>query len=244
LNGYAATGRDWDPSFLGFLAAHFRVICPDNAGLGGSTLAAGVEVGGVEGMAADMVALLDSLGIDSPVVAGWSMGGFVAQALVAVAPDRVNALALLSTDPGGPDCVEAASEVQGRLTDSSGTPREQASRLLSLLFPPALAPSADANFGDLVAAARGALPEPVLRMQEEAMAAWHERPEPLPGGDLSLPIVIVHGALDQVIPPANAALLGRLHPGAGVEVLPGCAHASMAQEPAAVAEAIVAVASA
>jgi pimeloyl-ACP methyl ester carboxylesterase len=193
-------------------------------------------------MAADALALLDALEIEQAAVVGWSMGGFIAQALAAAAPARVGSLGLLSTDPGGPDCLEAAPEVQARLTDSSGTPREQASRLLALLFPPDLAASADANFGELVAAARAALPEPVLRAQEEAMRAWHARLEPLSSIDPSIPTAIVHGALDKVIPPANAEQLAALHPGARVEVLPGSAHAPMAQDPGAVAEPIFAAA--
>ncbi len=193
-------------------------------------------------MAADALALLDALGIERTVVVGWSMGGFIAQALAATAPARVGSLALLSTDPGGPDCVDAAPRVLARLTDSSGTPREQASRLLSLLFPPNLAASADANFGELVAAARAALPEPVMRAQEEAMRAWHARPEPLPAIDPSIPTAIVHGALDEVIPLANAELLACLHPGARVEILAATAHAPMAQDPGAVAVPIFAVA--
>jgi pimeloyl-ACP methyl ester carboxylesterase len=223
------------------LAARFRVTCPDNAGLGGSAQAEGVAVGGIEEMATDALALLDALGIERAAVVGWSMGGFIAQALAAAAPARVGSLALLSTDPGGPDCVAAAPEVQARLIDRSGTPREQASRLLALLFPPDLAASADANFGELVAAARAALPAAGLRAQEEAMRAWHARREPLPAIDPPIPTAIVHGALDQVIPLANAELLGRLHPGARVEVLPAAAHAPMAQDPGAVAEPIFAV---
>jgi pimeloyl-ACP methyl ester carboxylesterase len=205
-------------------------------------LAAGEEVGGVEEMATDALAVLGALGIGSAAVVGWSMGGFIAQALTAAAPARVASLSLISTDPGGPDCVLADPEVQALLTDGSGTPREQASRLLALLFPPALAAEADANFGDLVAAARAALPAPVLQMQEEAMRAWHARPETLLGATARLPVAIVHGALDRVIPPANATLLGALHPGAQVELLADCAHAPMAQHPEAVAAAIFAVA--
>jgi 3-oxoadipate enol-lactonase len=205
-------------------------------------LAEGVALGGVEEMAADAAAVLDALGIEQAAVVGWSMGGFIAQALAAAAPQRVASLSLISTDPGGPDCVLADLEVQSLLTDSAGTPREQASRLLGLLFPPELAATADANFGELVAAARAALPGPVLLMQEEAMRAWHARPETLLGATVGLPMAIVHGALDRVIPPANVTLLGALHPGARLELLADCAHAPMAQHPEAVAAAIFAVA--
>jgi pimeloyl-ACP methyl ester carboxylesterase len=242
LNGYAATGADWDPVFLGHLAAHFRVICPDNVGLGRSTLAEGEAVGGAEGMTVDSIALLDALGIDRATVVGWSMGGFVAQSLARQAPERVSALGLISTHTGGPDCVDAAPGVFEVLIDHSGTPREQATRLLSLLFPPDRAAEADERFGEIVATARATLPEPVLFMQEDTIVTWHGRPTSLPALDPPVPTAVVHGGSDTVVPPGNAEVLARFHPGATVTVLPGCAHAPMAQEPAAVAEAIIAVA--
>jgi pimeloyl-ACP methyl ester carboxylesterase len=244
LNGYAATGADWDPVFLGGLAAHFRVITPDNVGLGRSTLAEGEAVGGAADMTTDSIALLDALGIDRVTVVGWSMGGFVAQSLAREAPGRVGALGLISTHPGGADTVDAAPGVFQVLIDHSGTPREQATRLLSLLFPPARAAEADERFGDLVAAARAVLPEPVLFMQEEAIVDWHNRPSSLPALAPPVPTAIVHGGADTVVPPGNAEALARFHPGATVTVLPDCAHAPMAQEPAAVAEAIIAAAGA
>jgi len=242
LNGYAATGADWDPVFLGGLAAHFRVITPDSVGLGRSTLAEGEAVGAAAGMTVDAVALLDALGIERATVVGWSMGGFVAQSLARAAPDRVAALGLISTHPGSTDTVDAAPGVFQVLIDHSGTPREQATRLLSLLFPPDRAAEADERFGDLVAAARAELPEPVLFMQEEAIVDWHNRPTALPVLDPAIPTAVIHGGSDTVVPPGNAEALARFHPGASVTLLPECAHAPMAQEPAAVAEAIIAVA--
>jgi pimeloyl-ACP methyl ester carboxylesterase len=244
LNGYAATKVDWDPSFLGLLAAHFRVICPDSIGLGSSPLADGAAVGGVEGMTEDMIALLDGLEVERIGLVGWSMGGFIAQSLVRAVPERVASVALISTHTGGPDCVDADPAVWQRLIDHSGTPREQATRLLSLLFPPDRAAEVDQRFGEIVAAARAALPERVLFMQEDAIVAWHGRPTSLTPIDPGLPTLVVHGGSDTVVPPANADVLARSHPGARIEVLPECAHAPMAQEPEAVAAAIFAVAGA
>jgi 3-oxoadipate enol-lactonase len=217
------------------------VICPDNAGLGRSALAAGEEVGGVAGMTAHMLALLDALEIERAVVAGWSMGGFVAQSLVREAPERVAALALISTHIGGPEALDAEPEAWRRLIDHTGTPREQATRLISLLFPLDRAADADVRFGDLVAAARAQLPERVLFMQEEALVAWHGRPtalEPIASGT---PTVVLHGGLDTVVPPGNANVVARVHPEATVRIFEGCAHAPIGQEPEAVAEAILAV---
>lgn len=240
VNGYAATGVDWDPSFLGLLAARHRLICPDNIGLGRSLLADDGEVGGVEGMTTDMIVLLDALEIERAAVVGWSMGGFVAQSLARQVPDRVAALGLISTQTGGAECVNGEPEIWQRLIDHSGTPREQATRLLSLLFPPDVAPEADQRFGEIVAAARALLPERVLFMQEDALIAWHGRPGALAPTDPALPVAVVHGGADLVVPPGNAEVLARFHPGATVEIRPACAHAPMAQEPEPVAAAILA----
>jgi 3-oxoadipate enol-lactonase len=229
VNGYAATGADWDPQLLMRLARSFEVICPDNRGVGDSELgAAGFTV---DSMAADLEALLDSLGLERVPVVGWSMGGFLAQCLALRAPRRVAALALLSTDPGGPEAIPPAAAVWADLIDHSGTPRERATRLISLLFPPALAPQIDSQFGEVVAAARAALSLDSLRAQELAMSAWHAEPQGAPAAS-GPPVLIAHGDEDVVIPVANAAALAARWPGATVERFAGGGHAFMAQEPA------------
>jgi pimeloyl-ACP methyl ester carboxylesterase len=240
INGYAATGEDWDPGFLAALGEAFEVICPDNRGVGESGPGDGELT--IDGMAADLESLLDALEIERLPVVGWSMGGFLAQRLAARSPDRVAALALLATDPGAPGAVAADPETWSRLVDHSGTPRQQASRLISLLFPPGLAAVIDHQFGEIVAAARANLSPAALRSQEAVMDAWHRDGPPALGAGTAPPTLIVHGDLDEVIPPANAAALAARWPGARVEILEGCAHAVMAQEPRRVAEAIVAVA--
>jgi len=235
VNGYAATGADWDPTFIELLAAEHEVICPDNRGLGGSARGDGELT--VDSMAADLEALLDELEVERAVVAGWSMGGFVAQRLARRSPERVAALALIATDPGGPDAIAAAPEVWCQLTDRSGTPREQASRLIPLLFPPAMAPLIDEAFGDLIAAGRAAMAPQTLGAQELAMLGWHRDGVGEPDGPVP-PTVVIHGDGDVVIPAANAELLAARWPGARVELIPGAAHAVMAQEAKRVAAAI------
>ena len=84
---------------------------------------AGDGVLSVASMAEDVLAVMDALDLVSASVVGWSMGGFVAQTLAVVAPQRVDALALLATDPGGPEAVLADQDVWDRLIDSSGSAR-------------------------------------------------------------------------------------------------------------------------
>lgn len=250
LNGYAATTQDWDPTFLSALGASFEVICPDHRGMGESD-AGDLAALTIDAMAHDVLALLDARGVASAPVAGWSMGGFVAQRLVARAPARVSHLSLIATDPGGPSAVLAEPAAWAALTDHGGTPREQATRLLGLLFPPGLAEQIDAQFGELVADARAALSTEVLSAQERAIDAWHASSSSSPSSPSSLPppraaaapgappVLVAHGERDVVIPPANADALAARWPGARVERFAGGGHAFMAQEPTQLADAIV-----
>jgi pimeloyl-ACP methyl ester carboxylesterase len=220
INGYAATKDDWDPRFVGALAEGFEVVHPEMANA--PTVAA---------MADDVVRLLDRLGIERAAVAGWSMGGMVAQELAARFPERVSALVLLATDGGGPDAVRCTDTVDRALRDRSGTPREQASRLIALLFPPDVAAVIDAQFGDVVADARARLSPAVLDAQEAAMDAWHREP----GGErlaaIRAPALIAVGTEDMVIPPANGELLRGGLRDAWLAPFAGGGHAFMAQEP-------------
>jgi pimeloyl-ACP methyl ester carboxylesterase len=229
LNGYAATAADWDPGFLSALAARRELVCPDHRGMGSSAL--GDEELTIELMARDVVALMDSLGIERAPVAGWSMGGFVAQAIARAAPERVERLVLLATNPGGPATVQSSAESWHRLTDHGGTPAEQASRLISLLFPEPVAAAVERDFGDLVAAARAALSDEAMSRQEAAMIAWGRGPE---AGPLPVPALAAAGELDAIIPAANSRLLAA---GSGDwhAQFAGCGHAFMAQEPERVA---------
>jgi len=228
VNGYAATAADWDPTFLAELGKSFGVICPDNRGVGGSDLG---DPDGltIDSMAADLEALLDALGLERAVVVGWSMGGFVAQRLALRASARVSALGLLSTDPGGPSAVFAEIDVWDRLVDYSGTPREQATRLIALLFPLRLARDIDRQFGELVADARASLSPRTLDAQEVAMDAWHATEQPAPAS--APPLIIACGSEDVVIPPANSDLLAARWHVARVERFFYGGHAFMAQEP-------------
>lgn len=228
VNGYAATAADWDPTFLAELGKSFRVICPDNRGVGDSQPGDLGELT-IDAMAADLESLLDALELERAPVAGWSMGGFVAQRLALRVPERVAALVLLSTDPGGPSAALADMDVWDRLIDHSGTPREQATRMISLLFPLPLARDIDRQFGYIVADARASLSLQTLDAQEIAMDAWHATEQPAPAS--APPVLVAHGSEDVVIPAANSGLLAARWDAARVERFDGGGHAFMAQEP-------------
>ena len=155
LNGLAATSADWDPSFIDRLASGNEIILLDNRGIGAST-----DDGApfdIAKLAGDTARVIEALEFERASVLGWSMGGFIAQTLAFNDPARVRKLILLSTDPGGAAAELASPRILGQLTDTSGTPHEQARRLLFVLFPSDLAESIYREFGDMVAAARAKL---------------------------------------------------------------------------------------
>jgi len=236
LNGFAATIADWDPSFIDRLASSNELILLDHRGMGGST-----DDGSpfdIAQLADDAARAMETLGFHRTSVLGWSMGGFVAQTLALQRPDRVNKLVLLSTDPGGTDADLASAPVWSQLISTSGTPHEQARRLLFLLFPSELAESFYREFGDIVAAARARLSADLVNRQAAAIDRWHRNGVANRLRKIDAPALIAAGTEDTVIPPSNALKLVNAIPSAWLAQFPRGGHAFMAQYPRPLADLI------
>ena len=236
LNGFAATNADWDPSFIDALASSNELILIDNRGIGFST--DNGQPFEIAQLADDVARIIDFLRIERTSLLGWSMGGFIAQTVALQHASRISKLVLLSTDPGGTDADLASADVWSQLTDMSGTPHEQAQRLLSLLFPNAVAESIYREFGDIVAAARARLSIDLVNRQVAAMDAWHRAGVGSRLREMNLPVLVASGAADVVIPPSNALKLVNAIPGAWLAQFNGGGHAFMAQYPHALADLI------
>lgn len=104
LHGWAVTADlNWFPVYPS-LAERYRVVALDHRGHGRGVRPPGGIVR-LPDCADDAVAVLDALGIDQAVVAGYSMGGAIAQLVWHRHPERVSGLVLASTArhfQGGP----------------------------------------------------------------------------------------------------------------------------------------------
>jgi pimeloyl-ACP methyl ester carboxylesterase len=201
----------------------------DNRGIGRSTDDG--QPFDIAKLADDVVRVVEALGIERTSFLGWSMGGFIAQTFALQHPERINKLILLSTAPGGADADRASAEVWSRLIDMSGTPHEQARRLLSLLFPSDIAESVYREFGDVVAAARAQLSPDLINRQAAAIEAWHKTGIGNQLREINAPVLIAAGTADVVVPPSNALKLVNAIPGAWLAQFNGGGHAFMAQYP-------------
>ncbi|MDN3242532.1 alpha/beta fold hydrolase [Glycomyces tritici] len=102
----AATLDYWDPRIVDAIAKDRHVITFDQRGVGAST---GEVPDSIEAMADDAYAFITALGFDQINVFSFSLGGMIAQALIAEHPDLVRRLVLTGTGPkGGKDIDKVA----------------------------------------------------------------------------------------------------------------------------------------
>jgi len=100
LHGFPLCARMWKPQREA-LAAGYRVITPDLRGMGGS--GSGASPVSMADYAADQLALMDHLGIESFVAGGMSMGGYVLLEMLDAAPKRIRGACFLLTRATGDD---------------------------------------------------------------------------------------------------------------------------------------------
>lgn len=97
-HAYAATLQMWRPQFDAWGA--YRVIGWDMRGHGGTDSPPDQSVYTEKLTVEDMAALLRHLGIDSAVVGGLSLGGYLSLEFQHAHPEMVRALVLCNTGPG------------------------------------------------------------------------------------------------------------------------------------------------
>ena len=115
LHGFSATARSLDALAQG-LAEEYRVIAPDLVGHGASDAPRDLAPYRMDACIAQLCALLDALETGPVGVLGYSMGGRVALALLAQAPERVRSGLLVSASAG---IANPATRAERRRSDEA-----------------------------------------------------------------------------------------------------------------------------
>ena len=102
LQHFNGTLDNWDPAVTDPLARDHDIILFDNAGVGGST---GKVPKTMASMAEHAAVFLDSLGIETCNVLGFSLGGIVAQQMALDNPKVFRKMILVGTAPRGGEDV-------------------------------------------------------------------------------------------------------------------------------------------
>lgn len=98
-HGFSATSTMWMGQIEAF-KAHHTIITWDMLGHGESDSPDIPSLYTVDGTVADMAAILDACGVDSAVIGGHSLGGFMSLAFHLQHAARIRGLMLFNTGPG------------------------------------------------------------------------------------------------------------------------------------------------
>lgn len=107
LHGFPDSSQLWRHQVSALVEAGLRAIAPDLRGFGESDKPESVEEYAISRSVADMVALLDALGVERAHVVGHDWGAGLAWALAAFVPERVEQLVVMSV--GHPNTLREPS---------------------------------------------------------------------------------------------------------------------------------------
>jgi len=203
LHGGLANAEYWLNLAPVLVAAGYRVIMMDSRGHGRSTW--GDVPITYEQMAADAVGLLDELGVAKTDVVGWSDGGVIALNLAIHHPERLDRVVAYGANfnPEGLKFV----------------PSDQ--------VPP---------FERLIVEYRRLAPEPERfeELTEVLFALWEVAPNYSEAelGSISVPVLILDGAEEELVKPEHTRRLAELIQGSTLVLIPGTGHfAPLAKPP-------------
>ncbi len=111
LTHLSATLDNWDPLLINTLAENHWVIVFDNVGVG---LSDGKVPKTIEEMADGALEFIHGLNVEQVDLLGLSMGGMIAQELVAKEPFLVRKLILVGTGPRGGEGISAVTKVTNK----------------------------------------------------------------------------------------------------------------------------------
>jgi len=188
LHGYPLDHHLWD-NVVPLLVDTFDVIVPDLRGFGESTI--GDSSPTMDDYASDIAGLLDYLGIQKTAIVGHSMGGYVALAFAKRYPDHLTGFGLVSSqvlaDP--PDRKEA------RYKSAKDVLENGIDTVVATMTPKFTADE------KLQAFARSAMERQQPAAYMAALKAMAERPDSTALlASLEVPVVVVHGHSDALIP--------------------------------------------
>jgi pimeloyl-ACP methyl ester carboxylesterase len=234
LQHFTGTLDNWDPAVTDALAANHDVILFENAGLGRST---GKVPTTMAGMAEHVFAFLDTLGIETCDVLGFSLGGVIAQQMVLDRPSIFRKLILVGTAPrGGEDIMHLNKPSLARpLQDTSLKGYEV---LQKIFFAPTETSQAagKAFIERLMERKQDREPVSGPEVAQAQMAAFQEWEQNKGKGErfadlkrIKQPALVVNGVFDDMIVVRNSYWLSANLPNAVLLTYPDSGHGSLFQ---------------
>lgn len=224
LNGWTASWQAWAPTFE-LLSRTRRCISYDTRGTAGSRCSADLVT--LDALVDDVIRVMDAHQLERCLLAGESLGGFVALNAALRHPDRFTGLVLVAAAPVV-DATSVGGLVSGARADYPATVRAFTRQCLSEPESNNLHAWGEQLF-------LGADPEAAARLFECCYGS-------VPRVDqISLPTAVIHGDADRVIPVDAGRYLAASIPVASYTELPGAGHAPTVTRPEDVAAVMLAM---
>lgn len=180
-------------------------------------------------MAADILALMDTLGLETASVLGHSMGGKVAMQLALTYPERIQGLLVADMAPvpysgtGHDRLIDSLQSLDLKQVDS----RESASRLLAEAIPETgVRQFLLTNLEHRDDHWRWRIPLDILNNSLDTILGW-----PDPSGRYEGPALFVHGGKSDYVTERGTTAIHDAFPTAVIQTMPACGHWLHAEDP-------------
>lgn len=210
------------------LKGHCRIVACDLRGHGQSM--PGEEAFSMELFARDLLALMDTLGIEKAVLCALSMGGYIALRAVENHAERFEGLVLCDTQCGA-DTDEAKANRDKAIAGIRENGAEPfADALLDKLF----APQTMQTHRERVEEVRAMILATSPLSLERSLRAMRDREETCSKlSDIAIPVLIIVGEADRITPPETARFLHEHMKHSRLEIIADAGHLSNVENPAA-----------
>jgi 3-oxoadipate enol-lactonase len=228
-NSLGSTPAMWDPQFAA-LVERLRVVRYDHRGHGASPVPPGPYE--LDDLGADVLALLDRLGLERVHWCGLSLGGMVGMWMAIHAPERIDRLVLCCTSAklGPPEMwADRAATVREHGVDAVADAGIE--RWLSPAFlerEPETAARVRAMLASTPAEGYAACCGVIERMDQTARL-----------GEIRAPTLVIAAADDPATPPEHGELIASAVPGARLEIVANARHLATIEQPQAMTDLIL-----
>jgi 3-oxoadipate enol-lactonase len=225
IHGFPLNPVMWDPQ-LQLAERGWRIIVPELRGFGAG--AGDPPATSIDDYAADTIDLLDALHVETAVIAGLSMGGYIAFSMFRHAPRYFRGLVLADTKSPGdsPEAVNGRKNMQQLARDKG-----QAT-VADALLPKLVGDTTRRIRPDVIENLRRQITRNSVESIVGALDALMTRPDSTPTlATIHCPVQILVGDEDAITPPPLSEQMHRDIAGSELAVIQGAGHMSNMEQP-------------